>query len=263
MQGSDGRTVKLTLAYDGTDYVGWQRQENGVSVQALLEQALERIEEREVAVTGAGRTDAGVHALGQTASVRLRCVLDDRTLVRALNAMLPGDIRVLDAEPADPDFHARYAARSKTYRYRILSGGLSSPFGRRYAWHIPQALDYPAMRDTTVLLRGRHDFAAFQASGSSAATTDRTIFQCELDRLRADASAPGDGVRTNASLIAFEITGDGFLRHMVRAIVGTLVEVGSGRRDPASVEQAIQSRDRRQVGPTAPARGLFLVRVNY
>ncbi len=261
MQGSDGRTVKLTLAYDGTDYVGWQRQENGVSVQALLEQALERIEEREVAVTGAGRTDAGVHALGQTASVRLRCALDDRTLVRALNTMLPGDIRVLDAEPADPDFHARYAARSKTYRYRILSGGVSSPFERRYAWHIPQALDCPAMRDTTVLLRGRHDFAAFQASGSSAATTERTIFRCELDRLRADA--PGDGVRTGTSLIAFEITGDGFFRHMVRTIVGTLVEVGSGRRDLASVEQAMQSRDRRQVGPTAPARGLFLVRVNY
>ncbi len=119
------------------------------------------------------------------------------------------------------------------------------------------------MRDTTVLLRGRHDFAAFQASGSPAATRERTIFPCELDRLRADASAPGDGVRTNASLIAFEITGDGFLRHMVRTIVRTLVEVGSGRRDLASVEQAMQSRDRRQVGPTAPARGLFLVRVNY
>ena len=263
MQASRGRTVKLTLAYDGTDYVGWQRQANGVSVQALLEDALARIEERRVTVSGAGRTDAGVHALGQVASVQLRCALDNRTLVRALNVMLPGDIRVLCAEHADAGFHVRHGARSKTYRYRIVTGGVLSPFERRYAWHVPQALDCPPMRDASVLLRGRHDFAAFKASGSTPSTTVRMIFRCEMDSLGADSLAPGDGMTRSGSLITFEITGEGFLRHMVRTIVGTLVEVGSSRRDPASVEQAIRSGDRRQAGPTAPAHGLFLVRVGY
>ena len=260
---SKGRSVKLTLAYDGTDYVGWQRQANGVSVQALLEDALARIEERRVTVTGAGRTDAGVHALGQVASVRLRCALDDRTLVRALNAMLPSDIRVLCAEHADLDFHARYGALSKTYRYRIVTGGVLSPFERRYAWYIPQALDCGPMRAASALLRGRHDFAVFQVSEPASSTTVRTIFRCEMKPLGTDSRAPGDGMTSGGSLITFEITGDGFLRHMVRTIVGTLVEVGSDRRDSATVEQAIRSGDRSQVGPTAPAHGLFLVRVNY
>ena len=177
--------------------------------------------------------------------------------------MLPGDIRVLCAERAEAGFHARYGARSKTYRYRIVTGGVLSPFERRYAWHVPQALDCQPIRDASVLLRGRHDFAAFQASGSTPSTTVRTIFRCEMDSLGADSRAPGDGMTRGGSLITFEITGEGFLRHMVRTIVGTLVEVGSSRRDPVSVEQAIRSGDRSQVGPTAPAHGLFLVRVDY
>ena len=260
---SKGRSVKLTLAYDGTDYVGWQRQANGVSVQALLEDALARIEERRVTVTGAGRTDAGVHALGQVASVRLRCALDDRTLVRALNAMLPSDIRVLCAEHADLDFHARYGALSKTYRYRIVTGGVLSPFERRYAWYIPQALDCGPMRAASALLRGRHDFAVFQVSEPASSTTVRTIFRCEMKPL--GNRLPGAGRRDDEWRLTDHFRdhgrwlppshGSNHRRHVGRG--GERPERFSDRRAGHSVG------DRSQVGPTAPAHGLFLVRVNY
>ena len=246
------RTLKLTLQYDGTGLVGWQRQPAGTSIQGLLEDALAPIEGGPVVVHGAGRTDAGVHALAQAASVRLASPLPEATLARALNAVLPEAVRVLSIEEQEPGFHARFSARSKTYEYRIVNAPLVSPFLCRYVWHLPHPLDVEAMRAAAAPLAGRHDFAGFQAAGSAVATTERTIGGVEWQ----------DGGGFDLPIV-FRITGDGFLRHMVRTIVGTLVEVGAGRWDPWRVLAVLESRDRSQAGPTAPAQGLFLVGVRY
>jgi tRNA pseudouridine38-40 synthase len=168
-------SFKITLSYDGTDYVGWQRQANGVSIQGLVEDALRGLDGRDVRVTGAGRTDAGVHALGQVAAFTIERALSSDAVLRALNAQLPAAIRVLAADEAAPTFHPRFGARTKTYRYRIWNGDVISPFERRYAWHLTGALDLDAMRAAARLVEGRHDFAAFQASGGSAATSEREV----------------------------------------------------------------------------------------
>ena len=246
------RTIKLTLQYDGTEYVGWQRQDNGTSIQGLVESALQPIEGNPVVVHGAGRTDAGVHALGQVASFGLTSALDCPTLARALNAVLPPDVRVLGAEDAALDFHARFSAVGKRYEYRIINAPIVSPFVQRYAWHVIPPLDIEAMREAADSLVGTHDFAAFQGAGSSVSTTVRTIRAIDWQ----------DGGGYDLPLV-MRIEGDGFLRHMVRAIVGTLVEVGLGRWPAGCVSDILGSRDRSIAGPTAPARGLFLVRVLY
>lgn len=267
-------TFKLTIAYEGTGFVGWQRQAAGTSIQGLLEDALRELDGREVAVTGAGRTDAGVHALGQVAAVSLERAIDPPTLIRAINARMPGAIRVLDAVEASASFHARFEARSKTYRYRIWNGDVMSPFDRAYAWRIAApALDVEAMASAAMLVEGRHDFAAFQASGTDTRTTEREVFSSRLTSRRAGSHAEGKGPGFGGgredlqvgpgTLITYEITGDGFLRHMVRTIVGTLIEVGRGRRPVAWLTEVIGSRDRAAAGPTAPAEGLFLVSVAY
>ena len=256
------RTLKLTLAYDGTGYVGWQRQDNGRSIQGALEDALAEIEGRRVTVFGAGRTDAGVHALGQVASVRLRHEINAATLGRALNAKLPLAIRVTDVADAAPDFHARYAAYEKTYRYWLDTGAVASPFGLRYMWHVRAPLDLDAMRVAADELRGRRDFAAFQASGTAVDSTVRTLSAVTVETAPAvSPTGAGDGMPSRG--ITVEVAGDGFLRHMVRTIVGTLVEIGTGRRPPADMASIIASGRRDRAGPTAPARGLFLVRVDY
>jgi tRNA pseudouridine38-40 synthase len=252
------RTLKLIVTYDGTDYVGWQRQSNGTSIQSLLEDALAPIEGGPVTVAGAGRTDAGVHALGQVASVPLTAVIDPATLARALNAVLPPDVRVLEAAEAAPDFHARFSAHAKTYRYQIREGPFVGPFERRYAWHQPQPLDNRAMAEAAAALIGRHDFASFQAAGSDVKTTERTIHA-----LRVEVERPAQGDAARGRLIVVEVEADGFLRHMVRTIVGTLVEVGHGRRPVGEMASLLAAGDRSGAGPTAPARGLFLVRVAY
>jgi tRNA pseudouridine38-40 synthase len=243
-------SFKITLAYDGTDFVGWQRQAAGVSIQGLLEGALRELDERDVTVTGAGRTDAGVHALGQVAAFSIERPLTADTVVRAINARLPDAVRVLSAEEAPPSFHARFDARAKSYRYRICNADVLSPFERRYAWHLPGALDGAAMRAAAQMLEGVHDFAAFQSAGSEVRTTKREIISSQI----ADLASP---------VIAYEITGNGFLRHMVRAIVGSIVEVGRGRHPPEWMAEVLASRDRGRAGPTAPAGGLFLVSVTY
>ena len=168
-------SFKITLAYDGTDYVGWQLQANGVSIQGLLEEALRALDQRDVSVTGAGRTDAGVHALGQVASFTIQRALTADAVVRAVNAHLPGAVRVLSAEEVADTFHPRFGATAKTYRYRIWNGEVVSPFERRYAWHFAGALDVDAMQAAARLVEGRHDFAAFQAAGSEVKTTVREI----------------------------------------------------------------------------------------
>jgi tRNA pseudouridine38-40 synthase len=252
------RTIKLTLQYDGTEYVGWQRQAQGSSIQGLLEDALARIEGRAVTVTGAGRTDAGVHALGQVAGVVLDHGIDCVDLQRALNAMLPDAVRIVDAAEVGAGFHPRFDAASKTYRYVIVNAPVVSPFEVRYAWHVPVPLDVDRMREGLDALEGTHDFAAFQSAGSDVKTTVRTVTEAAVDAEAVAGPGALAGVRVSVTLSA-----DGFLRHMVRAIAGTLVEVGTGRRGADEMVRILASRDRALAGRTAPARGLWLVRVTY
>ena len=247
-------TFKIILAYDGAGFVGWQRQASGTSIQGLLEDALRELDERDVPVTGAGRTDAGVHALGQVASFSLARAMAPDVLVRAMNARLPDAIRVLAATEAPAAFHARFDARKKTYRYRLWNGDVMSPFERAQAWHVSGALDVEQMAAAARLIEGRHDFAAFQGAGSATVTTEREIFSSRI------AVADSHG---RACVIVYEITGNGFLRHMVRTIVGTLVEIGRGRQSAAWMGELLASRDRAGAGPTAPPEGLFLVGVEY
>jgi tRNA pseudouridine38-40 synthase len=246
------RTLKLTLQYDGTQYVGWQRQAEGTSIQGLLEAALQPLAGTPVTVHGAGRTDAGVHALGQVASVTMATTLEGGTLVRALNAVLPPDVRVMAAEDAPAEFHARYSATGKRYEYRIVNAPIVSPFIHRYAWHLIPRLDVDAMRKASAALVGRHDFGAFRAAGSAAHSSVRTIRRLEWT----------EGGGCDCPFV-MHIEGDGFLRHMVRTIAGTLVEVGLGRRPPEAAISLLEARDRTLAGPTAPAHGLFLARVLY
>lgn len=246
------RNLKITIQYDGTNYVGWQRQDTGTSIQGLLEDALARIEGGRVTIHGAGRTDAGVHALAQVATVGLEAAIEPPALVRALNAVLPLDVRVLSVEDVKPDFHARFSAVGKVYEYRIVNAPIVSPFLYRYAWHITQPLDVDAMRSGSTRLTGPHDFAAFQGASATVRSTTRTIRTIEWE--------DGSGY---ALPLVMRLEGDGFLRYMVRNIVGTLVEVGAGRWPPSRVSDVLAARDRTQAGPTAPAHGLFLVRVQY
>jgi len=263
-------TFKITLAYDGTGFVGWQRQASGTSIQGLLEDALRELDERDVAVIGAGRTDAGVHALGQVAGFSLVRTIAADTVVRALNARLPSTVRVLAAIEVPDTFHARFHARVKTYRYRIWTGEVLSPFERDAVWHAVGALDVGQMAAAARIVTGRHDFAAFQASGGVTRTTEREVFSSGIVSERSGAGGElgsGHGGALHAGhdgeLITYEITGNGFLRHMVRNIVGTLVEVGRGRRPAAWMGEVLASRDRARAGPTAPSAGLFLVSVEY
>ncbi|MEE9607179.1 MAG: tRNA pseudouridine(38-40) synthase TruA [Myxococcota bacterium] len=244
-------TFRLTLEYDGSDFQGWQVQPVGRrTVQGALETALARISGQPVRAIGAGRTDAGVHAEGQVASFRSDASPEGDALRRALNGVLPRDVAVLAAERAPEGFHARRDARSKLYRYRIWNGPTRSPLRARYALGCQRPLDLAAMRRAASDLLGRHDFASFQATGSSVRTTHRTLTRCEV------AGEAGDEVRV-------WVEGDGFLRHMVRSLVGTLLEVGRGRRPADCMTAILAVGDRRAAGPTAPAAALSLVRVSY
>ena len=244
-------TFKIVVAYDGTGLVGWQRQAAGVSVQGLLEDALADLDQRGVTVIGAGRTDAGVHALEQVAAFTLARDLEPDAVVRAMNVRLPETVRVLTCGRAPAAFHPQFDSVSKTYRYRIWNGAVLPPFETRYAWHVPAGLEVESMACAAALLEGCHDFAAFQATDSDTKTTERALTSSVVRR-----ALP-------SPLIEYEVTGDGFLRHMVRIIVGSLVDIGRGRRRTDWLRDVLESRDRQRAGRTAPPEGLFLVHVNY
>jgi len=247
--GKAGRTVRLTLAYDGTDLHGWQVQPGLETVQGLVMAAAGRVLGEPVKVTGASRTDAGVHALRQVASLSTSSDVAPSALRRALNALLPPSVRVLDAREAPAGFNARRWARGKRYVYLIDRGPQADPFLRRYAWHVPFALDVAAMATGLAALRGKHDFSAFCA----AAGRDRTP-TCTIGSVR---------VVARRERLAIGLSADSFLHHMVRNIVGSLVEVGRGARPPGWIAEIADGRDRKRAGPTAPAQGLVLVRVLY
>jgi len=242
---------RLTLEYDGTNFGGWQVQTAGRrTIQGCLEDAIERVCGQRVRVDGSGRTDAGVHALAQVASLKVESRFDAPALQRALNGVLPADLAVVDAEVAADDFHARRDARAKLYHYRIWNGATRSPLRvARSHWLVPP-LDLAAMRTAALDFCGRHDFASLQAAGSDVERTVRT-----LQRLELMGEPRGE--------IEIQVEGDGFLRHMVRNLAGTLIEVGLGRRAADSIPELLAGLDRRLAGPTAPAAGLTLIRVWY
>lgn len=255
------RNIKLTLEYDGTDFSGWQSQAQGErTVQSVLTDAVQELTGDRPALAAAGRTDAGVHALGQVASFWTASVLPEETIMRALNAHLPPDVRVSKAEEVDGSFHPQYSARAKRYFYLISGTGYVSPFAWRYMWHFPLRLDASRMAAASEHLLGEHDFSAFMAAGSGAKGTVRKISRCMVVETEGIVFF---GAKLEGRFVRVSIEGTGFLRHMVRNIVGTLVDVGRGARDADSVREVIMSKDRGTAGPTAPAKGLFLEKVIY
>ncbi|MFZ7125914.1 MAG: tRNA pseudouridine(38-40) synthase TruA [Desulfobacterales bacterium] len=244
------KNFKLIVEYDGTAYAGWQRQKSDPTIQGAIEKAVHRISRQRVTVHGSGRTDAGVHALGQTAHFECATRLDAAVLQKALNALLPKDIVIRDCAEAPKTFHARFDARAKTYRYRIDNRSTRPAIGRGYAWHIRKPLDLAAMAAALPHIRGTHDFKAFEGSGSPRSHTIRTVNRADLET--------GENGR-----VVFEVNANGFLRFMVRNLTGTLVEVGLGKLEPDEVGRILFSGDRRQAGATAPPHGLFLVEVQY
>jgi tRNA pseudouridine38-40 synthase len=247
------RTIKLTLAYEGTAYAGWQLQPDACTVQGVLEAAVERVTGAPGNTLAASRTDAGVHAQGQVLSLRTESRLAPDVLLRALNANLPDDVAVLDAVEVDEGFRPIRDARCKRYRYQIYDGPIRDVFRRRDAWQVSYRLDAEAMHRAAAALRGTHDFRSFQTTGAERRTTVRTV--SDLTVRRTD--------QCNGHLIVLEIEANGFLYNMVRAIVGTLVDVGRGAEAEAWPGQVLQAADRTQAGPTAPAHGLTLLYVQY
>ena len=244
------RTIKLVVEYDGTHYLGWQVQPKGSTIQEVLQEKLFSLTGERVHLMGSGRTDAGVHALGQVAHFKTKSLLDPQTIQRALNGLLPSDIVIQSVVEVDEGFHARRSSKSKVYEYRILNRNLRSAFHKGYAWHIPQKLNLKEMKKATRQLIGEHDFASFQSVGSPQKTTFRKVNRAEW-RLGRDG------------FLRFEIEANGFLKQMVRAIVGTLVEVGKGKIRSKAFRRVLDSKDRSKAGPTAPAHGLFLKEVKY
>jgi tRNA pseudouridine38-40 synthase len=244
------RNIKLLIEYDGTNYQGWQVQPKGQTIQGILEEKLGLLTGEPIKLFGSGRTDSGVHALGQVAHFKTQNQMDIRTMQRALNSLVPPDIVIQKIEEVDEGFHARKHSKSKVYEYRILNRNLRSVFARGYVWHIPQKLNLTEMKKATQSLIGEHDFTAFRTVGSPTRTTVRRVIRAEWKRGR-------DGV------IRFEIEANGFLKQMVRSIIGTLVEIGKEKRKASDLRKIMNSRDRRKAGPTAPAQGLFLKEVKY
>jgi tRNA pseudouridine38-40 synthase len=243
------RNLKTVIEYDGTAYVGWERQKNGLGIQEVLEEAVHTITRERVVVEGSGRTDAGVHALGQVASFRVESDIHVEKLRLGLNAVLPPDIAVLSIEEADAGFHARRSAKNKQYRYTILNAPARRPHARLVSYHFPQPLDHEAMAEAARCFVGEHDFSAFAREADQKKTCVRTILEAQVVR---------DG-----EFLHVDVVGTGFLYNMVRIITGTLIEVGVGKRDAGTVPALLQSKRREETGYTVPAHGLALVQVGY
>jgi tRNA pseudouridine38-40 synthase len=264
------RNIRLNIQYDGTNYNGWQiqpseisdckKQKSIITIQGTIQDTIKKITGEDAKVTGSGRTDAGVHAIEQVASFKTLSGLSADVIKRALNANLPDDIRIIDACDAELNFHPRYGAKSKIYFYIISNSHIISPFLYRYAWKIPHKLNFQEMKHASEFLKGRHDFSAFRASGCSAKNSVRTVFNVSLERSDTihfmDTGLAG-------SFLKISIEADAFLRHMVRNIVGTLIEVGKGKIKTIETKEILLSKDRKLAGPTAPAKGLFLEKINY
>lgn len=244
------RNIRLLIEYEGTDFHGWQKQPDQRTVQGVIEEVLERLLGHKVRLIGASRTDSGVHALGQVANFKTTSKFPLPELKRALNALLPEDVVILEAEEAPLDFHARFWAKSKVYEYKIFQRGTRSPFVRRYYWHLPEELDLERMEKCCKLILGTHDFSSFRLSGSDSKNPIRDMLRAEVHR------------RTPQEVVfIFEATG--FLRGMVRSLVGTLVDVGRGKLTLEQFKEILDARDRSKASPTAPPQGLYLVEVKY
>lgn len=243
------RNIKLTIQYDGTNYHGWQRQKNALSIQKIIEDNLGRILNHKVTLYASGRTDAGVHALGQVGNFHTTSKLTPDVIKKALNSMLPQDIVITESVEVEEKFHARYQAKSRVYQYLIWNYKIPSPFFRRYSWFVATKLDLVKMQEAGSLLIGRHDFSSFQGANRTESSPIRKIIKIEIKNI--------------GRFLIFTIEADSFLRHMVRNIVGTLVEVGKGKLSLDDFKKIIISKDRTKAGPAAPAHGLFLREVKY
>ncbi|MFZ2631302.1 MAG: tRNA pseudouridine(38-40) synthase TruA [Desulfosalsimonadaceae bacterium] len=250
------QNYKLIIEYDGTDYHGWQIQAKDVTIQAVIQNALSLMTKEPIILHGSGRTDAGVHALGQTASFKTGAKIPAAAYVSGLNSLLPDDIVIRSCEPVDETFHARFSARRKTYRYHIVNRPIPTAIGRRFAWHIRKRLDLDAMRRAAAGILGEHDFKSFEGTGSPRAHTVRTVLKVDFYELP-------DFFEKNNNVLVFEITADGFLRYMVRNLVGTLADVGLSKTSVDEFKRILESKNRDAAGATAPPHGLFLVNVFY
>lgn len=242
------RNIKLTIQYDGSNYCGWQKQPDSLGIQGNIENAIYDITKEKVSITGSGRTDAGVHALGQVANFKINSSIPVDKIPNALNAKLNKDISIIKAEEVDEDFHSRYSANGKRYRYMIYNHTHRNPIYSKHSYHVKYDLDFKKMKEEAKSFIGTYDFKGFMSSGSSVKDTVRTIYDIELVK--------------NENLIIIEVEGNGFLYNMVRIIVGTLVDIGRGRIN-TSLKEIISSQDRGMAGHTAPAHGLFLKKVDY
>lgn len=265
------RTLKLVIAYDGSAYSGWQRQTNAQGIQAVIEDEIAAIVGARNPLVAAGRTDAGVHAAAQVASITIDHPIACDELLKALNARLKaGDIRIRAIDEMFDRFDARIYAKTKTYRYAIWNGAAPSPFIRHVVWHVPYVLELGRMIAAATALVGEQDFAAFQGRGQDVKTTVRRVLSADLLEMNIDTDQPvavspldAGSLQRDARLLRFEISGTGFLRHMVRTIVGTLVDIGRGQLEPDAMRTIIDSHDRARAGQTAPPHGLMLWKVDY
>ncbi|MEK6590967.1 MAG: tRNA pseudouridine(38-40) synthase TruA [Nitrospinota bacterium] len=243
------RNIKLLIEYDGTNYHGWQRQSNSITIQEIMENTLFKITSERTTIIASGRTDAGVHALGQVANFRTDSRMEDISFIKAFNRLLPHDIVVKDAVTVEENFNSRHSAKSKVYRYSILNRSYPSSFDYRYSWFIKEQLDIHAMKDAASLLIGTHDFSSFRSSTCQASNPVRTLKRLDIER--------------EGNSILFHFEADGFLKQMVRNIVGTLVYVGRGKFEPLTIKKRLENKNRSSAGPTAPPQGLFLIEVRY
>ncbi len=247
----ENKNIRLILQYEGTNYHGWQYQKNGLSIQEILEEKLALIIKSKIKLHGSGRTDAGVHALYQVANFISDTKIQPNSIKMALNSLLPDDINILMAEYVSPEFHSRYSAKRKTYEYRILNRPESDVFLRRFTWHIKESLDLAEMGKCLSILVGTHDFSSFRSSGSANVNPVREMFRAGLSE------------RDQDGIIRLTFEASGFLRHMVRNLVGTIVDAGKGKITDAEFKKILDSHDRKRAGARAPAQGLFLKMVEY